>query len=133
MKNNLIYALLLCSIAILLSCSEEKYVQGQRIYEYHCGNCHMNDGTGLVKVYPPLKNSDYLYNNIDNLPCIIKNGISGEIVVNGITYNEAMLGYPDLSDAEISNLTNYIISKWANSNDPFTFKKIKSSLEKCQK
>tara|TARA_R110002020_G_scaffold313507_1_gene528740 strand:- start:260 stop:481 length:222 start_codon:yes stop_codon:yes gene_type:complete len=34
-------------------------VEGKTIYENHCGNCHQSDGSGLGKLIPPIKDSDY--------------------------------------------------------------------------
>ena len=34
-------------------------VNGKRLYENYCGNCHQADGRGLGKLIPPLRDSDY--------------------------------------------------------------------------
>ena len=68
--------------------------------------------------FPPLADSDYLRENQSKSIKGIKNGMSGEMVVNGITYNNVMapLG---LSDAEVADVMNYINTSWGNDIDNF--------------
>src|SRR5688500_18105154 len=62
------------------------YVQGEQLYIKHCSNCHQSNGTGLGLVYPPLHQSDYMKNNLEQVLCLMKHGMKGEITVNGKTY-----------------------------------------------
>jgi mono/diheme cytochrome c family protein len=66
--------------------------------------------------FPPLANSDYLVKNRIESIKAIKYGQSGEIIVNGETYNNIMpsLG---LENDEIADVMNYITNSWGNSND----------------
>ena len=72
----------------------------------------MDDGSGLEKVIPPLANSDYLNKDWENLACLVRQGIEGPIIVNGIEYNQAMAAIPELSATEIANIYNYINYAW---------------------
>lgn len=89
--------------------------RGEDIYNDFCIACHMPNGNGVPKTFPPLKNSDYLMNNRNKSIKAIKYGLSEEIVVNGETYNTPMtrLG---LSDAEVADVMNYITNSWGNNN-----------------
>ena len=89
-------------------------VQGQRLYMIHCGNCHLNEGQGLAKVYPPIAGSDYLEANLDKILCGMRNGMKGEIVVNGVTYNQEMPGFEKLTDLEVAEIATYIYNSWGN-------------------
>jgi len=102
----------LCAIAIYACGDGNPYTQGQILYENKCASCHMDDGSGLEKVIPPLANSDYLDKNWEDLACLVRQGIEGPIVVNGVTYNQAMAGIPELSATEIANIYNYINYAW---------------------
>lgn len=86
---------------------------GKLVYNDLCITCHMSNGEGAPKVFPPLAQSDYLKNNQEESIKGIKNGMSGEIVVNGITYNSVMapLG---LSNEEVADVMNYINNSWGN-------------------
>lgn len=91
----------------------------------------MEDGSGLGRIIPPLANSDYLRRNQKGLACLIINGISGEIIVNGVLYNEPMKGLPDLTPGQVNNIINYINSAWENDFPSMTVKEIKEYMQKC--
>ncbi|AFL82678.1 cytochrome c, mono- and diheme variants family [Belliella baltica DSM 15883] len=89
-------------------------IEGKILYENYCGNCHQNDGTGLGKLIPPLKGSDYMKVDIGRTVSIIKNGLKGEIIVNGEIYNQPMPANSQLTDMEIAKITTYIYNIWGN-------------------
>lgn len=100
-------------LMLIYACGDgNPYTQGQILYENKCASCHMDDGSGLEKVIPPLANSDYLNKNWENLACLVRQGIEGPIIVNGIEYNQAMAAIPELSATEIANIYNYINYAW---------------------
>lgn len=92
---------------------EESIEEGQWIYEDFCVRCHLPTGKGVSGVYPPLNNSDWLKNKIDESIASIKYGLDGEIVVNGETYNNVMTAQ-GLSDEEVADVMNYIMNSWGN-------------------
>lgn len=109
------------------------YSLGLKLYQARCAACHGDQGEPRAKLYPPLKNSDYLKNNQSSIPCIIKHGLEGEIIVNGQSYNAKMVGHSDLSALEISQLINYINNSWGNDYGFTSLEKVKTQLENCQK
>ena len=113
------------------SCKEETFYQGHSIYDSVCANCHMEDGTGLKGVIPPVANSDYLKNNMLDVACHIRYGVEGEIVVNGKTYDQPMAGIPYLTDTEIANIINYINNAWGNDYGMIPFKEMRDKLKIC--
>lgn len=127
------YSSILIFTALLFSCQSQSYKQGAKLYNGYCASCHMEDGTGLGKVLPPVANSDYLQNNFLNLPCIMKHGIQDTIIVNGNEYSQAMAGINLLSPVEISNIINYINFKWYNDTLPSpNLKEIQAILDQCE-
>lgn len=111
-----------------------KYSDGQFLYKTVCANCHMDDGSGLVGLIPPIAASDYLKNNQDNLACIIKYGLKGPITVNGTQYGgQEMAGIPVLTDVEITNICNYINTSFNNNNRVVSLSEIRAALENCKK
>ncbi|MDN3492363.1 c-type cytochrome [Winogradskyella bathintestinalis] len=97
---------------------QESIERGQLIYNDMCTTCHMPNGRGVPQAFPPLADSDYLRNNQTESMKAVKFGMSGEIVVNGITYNSTMapLG---LSDKEVADVMNYINNSWGNTIDNY--------------
>ncbi len=44
--------------AFIYSCKETPFQQGKILYEYYCANCHMEDGSGLEGLIPPVAGAD---------------------------------------------------------------------------
>jgi len=84
---------------------------------------------GLI---PPLKNSDYLANHQAELPCIIRHGLTGEIVVNGLPYNHEMPANDKFSEIEIANIINFVNYSWGNDYGYVSYDEVSEILEKCE-
>ena len=130
MTNKLLFFLFILIGVLCYACKDKTYSQGGRLYMAHCANCHMEDGKGLAKLIPPLANSDYLKLNQDLVPCIIRHGQTGEITVNGVIYDQVMLG-EKYTDIQINNMINYINSAWGNDIPPVIITQTKERLLEC--
>ncbi len=117
---------------VLLSCEQQPYQMGERLYKTHCANCHMDQGEGLGALIPPLAGSDYLVGNRDKLACMVRYGLKDTIIVNGKTYAEEMVGNENLSDIQITNVVNYVLQSWGNNQPPLTFEVVQKSLQSCK-
>ena len=107
-------------------------VQGMRLYRQHCANCHQNDGSGLAKLIPPLKSSDYLENlKADELACQIRYGLEGEVVVNGVSFNDKMPGLPKLTSLEIAEIITYVNNTWSSNKGLYDVKSAERALNTC--
>lgn len=111
---------------------EQYMVAGELLFAQYCANCHQSDGKGLAELYPPLDASDYLESNLGDLPCIIKNGIQGELVVNGVSYNQVMPGLSMLTDLEIAEISTYVANAWSNDYGYIGVKEVTSALSACE-
>ena len=111
-------------LTLLPGCFTNKQHQGEHLYGQHCAGCHGEQGEGLGHLIPPLAGSDYLAQHPGQLACIVRQGLRGPILVNGVSYNQVMLGVQDtathkhLSPAQITNLLNYIEGHWGNHPGP---------------
>ena len=108
------------------------YRQGEQLYSKHCSNCHQVNGSGLGRVYPPINKSDFMTDNFNKVPCLIKYGIDGELLVNGVSFNQAMPGIPTLTDLEIAELTTYIYNSWEHSHGLVDVKSVTKILSDCE-
>lgn len=106
-------------------------VQGAKVYATYCANCHQQDGKGLASLYPPLAGSDYLLENLPRAACIIKNGQSKEIVVNGVTYNQMMPGNP-ITNLEVAEVLTFIANAWGNEGGLVGVKDVDKWLKECE-
>jgi mono/diheme cytochrome c family protein len=104
---------------------------GKIMYKRYCENCHLEDGLGLGELMPPLTGSDYLRDRQDELPCMILNGMKGEIMVNGVMFNEEMPPSENITSGQILNIINYINSAWGNDYDDWNLRQVKEKLEEC--
>ena len=95
---------------------EESIVAGEEIYQDFCLQCHLTTGAGVSGVFPPLKDSDYLMNNIDKSIAGIKFGLKGKIVVNDEIY-DGVMAKQGLDNEEIADVMNYVLNQWGNSYD----------------
>ncbi|MEO9869323.1 c-type cytochrome [Ekhidna sp.] len=106
-------------------------IQGAKIYATYCTNCHQQDGKGLASLYPPLAGSDYLLENLPRAACIIKNGQSKEIVVNGVTYNQMMPGNP-ITNLEIAEVLTFISNAWGNEGGLIGVRDVEKWVTECE-
>lgn len=112
---------------------EQYMVQGRVLYGQHCANCHQEDGTGLGRLIPPLAQTDYMLNHPDRTACVIKNGLEGEIGVNGIIYNQPMPANEGLTAIEIAQIMTFISNSWGNEKGYISVKQVDAYLESCRK
>src|SRR5690606_17538308 len=126
MKHTMLYIYI--TLLSLLSCNDnsktvnqnpklqESILRGEAVYSDLCITCHLPDGKGVPKIFPPLANSDYLKNKRSESIKAIKYGLSGEITVNGVKYNTPMAAL-GLTNKEVADVMNYITNSWGNKND----------------
>jgi mono/diheme cytochrome c family protein len=127
--------LFFATLCLYTSCKDNTFAQGKERYEQLCANCHGNNGEGLGGLIPPLTKSDYLKNNKEMLACIIKNGLQGEIIVNGKNYNQGMPAAlsQNLTPADITNISNYVLSSWENQYGALTLDEVQKQLKACKR
>ena len=110
---------------------QQYYAEGELLYQQHCANCHQADGSGLGRVYPPLAKSDFINTNPEAVLCLIKYGVAGEMVVNGVTYNKPMPGIPALTELEIAEIATYIFNSWGNTSEMVEVNQVPTILATC--
>lgn len=93
---------------------EDRIKMGRVVYTQNCAACHQPDGKGIPSAFPPLAGSDFLNKDMKRAIGIVKGGLTGQVTVNGATFNGVMpsLG---LSDADIANVLTFVYSSWGNS------------------
>lgn len=142
----MIRALIIFSVLLLASCSQnsstlsredelklKQYkVKGKALYLLHCSNCHGPEGNGLARMYPPLRNSDWVINYAEKIPCVITRGISSTLVVNGIEFTGEMPPHEDLTNLEIAEITAYLLSDLNESTEFFDVNETIRLLNTCE-
>lgn len=111
--------------------NEAKGKVGKQLYDENCSSCHGLEGEGLRKLIPPLANTDYFRENKNRLACITKFGLEDSILVNGVIYNQPMIGNIELEDDEIRDILNYMIDQWYPEFQKFTLNDVKNQIDNC--
>jgi len=95
--------------------------KGKGVYMQTCFVCHQPEGEGLPGQIPPLAKSDFLgsLTKEDYIRGVLL-GRSGQIVVNGKSYNGVMTPLNYLTDEQIASVLTYVRSSWGNSGDAVT-------------
>lgn len=114
------------------SCDYKPRNQGRVLYERQCASCHMENGQGLGELIPPIAKADYVMEHKEQLACLIRNGIEGEMVVNGTSYEGAMEGNLQLTDIEISNLVHYILVDLNGQEEAYSIIEVREQLRSCE-
>ncbi|MBC7757723.1 MAG: cytochrome c [Phormidesmis sp. FL-bin-119] len=141
MRNKLLYLLssLFAGVLIFESCSNEMelnyqryFVNGKGLYEKNCQNCHGTNGEGLGMLYPPLTDTVFLSSNRSSLACMIKNGLSGKITVNNLSYETNMPANAVLADIDIAQIIVYITNSFGNKQGFYDQKQAGVDLKGCE-
>ncbi len=95
---------------------EKSIIRGKSVYNDFCVQCHLPNGKGTKGIFPPLDGADWLVEKRTESIRAVKYGQKGEIVVNGVTYNNAMppMG---LTDQEVTDVMNYTMNSWSNEQE----------------
>lgn len=101
------------------------YAAGEEVYNTTCKACHQASGEGIVGAFPPLANSDYLLEDKNRAIKQVLEGSSGEIVVNGETYNGTMTPQ-NLEDQQVVDVINYVLNSWGNEGGEVTLEDVQS-------
>lgn len=93
---------------------QDPMVLGKEVFG-SCIQCHQETGVGMAGSVPPLVNSEYVTGDPRRLVAILLNGLNGEFVVNGQTYNSQMPAWGGVrDDEEIAAVATWIRAQWGN-------------------
>lgn len=123
-------ALLFCIIATQ-GCTRNPFNQGKVLYQAYCGNCHMENGEGLKALIPAINNPERLAEIYDSIPCLIRKGLKGQRIINGVMYNYTMPPNPDLRLADIVNIVNYVNYEWSKGKRFSSEGDVAEALKQC--
>ena len=98
---------------------KQQFAQGRKFFLSSCSGCHGNDGAGLNRFAPPLRQSEWVLGDERRLALIILHGIEGPLDVAGKRYAEpeilpVMPGHSTLDDGTIASILTYIRNEWGN-------------------
>lgn len=94
-------------------------VQGKKLFNGTCATCHQATGQGVPGVYPPLAKSEWANGPEERVIRILLHGLTGELKVQGGTYNGSMPNFGkgggyNWSDENIAYVLTYVRQEWGN-------------------
>ena len=95
---------------------DAKMQAGRRLYQQICAACHQPDGRGLPNAFPPLATSDYLMADKERSIRTVIHGLTGEITVNGATYNGVMPAV-QMSDSDVASVLTFVRNSFGNEGE----------------
>lgn len=99
---------------------------GEAVYKKNCMACHQANGTGMAAVFPPLVDNANITDNPMYIAETVVKGKSGEISVNGATYNGMMPPMAYMTDSDIAAVVNYVNKKFAGGSKEISAEDVKA-------
>ena len=88
--------------------------RGSKVYETYCLSCHMQDGSGVPGMNPPLTKTKWVLGPKKTLTELLLKGLTGEIEVNGDYYDNVMPSQSYLKDQELADVMTFIRNSFGN-------------------
>ncbi|NND34801.1 MAG: c-type cytochrome [Saprospiraceae bacterium] len=101
-----------------------KAVPGQKLYDLHCSACHRRDGNDDGLRFPPLRQTEWVTGDKDQLIDLVLHGLEGLITVNGQKYAGIMPAFHFLSDSEIAQILSYVRLNFENKSSTLRAKEV---------
>jgi cytochrome c len=124
-----LFLLIICSLATLFFISFAHGAEkGDQLYMGNCAKCHGREGEGFLRLYPPIHNSNFFKKNVSQLPCIMRYGLRGKIIVEGIEFNQIMPGNERLAPEDMRHIISFLQKRW---NHPASEISVTEWLNNC--
>ncbi len=99
---------------------------GQAVYNQFCASCHMANGQGAPGTFPPLAGWVGNFVKQDEGRAVLVHtvvfGMQGQISAKGKTYSGFMPPFAQLSNDQVADLLNFILTSWNKDLLPKGFK-----------
>lgn len=105
--------------------ASDQVLSGKQLYQSYCASCHKENGLGIEGNTPPLANTETVKSEAKLLQVVL-NGLTEEIVVKGIKYNQPMPSFHFLTDDELAKILTYVRSNFGNAFQAIDAKKVSS-------
>jgi len=107
------------------------FADGSQLYKVHCESCHMNDGSGLAALIPPLSDSTFLIQNRKKLACFVVYGLNDSIQIKGKIYQNLMPAEKHLAPIDLAKVLTYITNSFGNQQGIYDVKEVERNLQHC--
>jgi mono/diheme cytochrome c family protein len=125
-----------CAIALGAGASRAR-ADGHNIFISNCAVCHQPDGKGAPSVYPPLASSVGKYVALKDgrayVIDVVSFGMGGKIDSAGDSFEGDMPPWPQLSDQDVADVLNYVLTGLNAKLLPADFKPISPDEVKAER
>ncbi len=93
---------------------KESMERGKKVYDQYCMACHMQDGTGVPRLNPPLVKTSYVLGDKKTIIEIVIKGFDAQVEIEGEYYQNAMAPHDFLTDEQIADVATYVRNSFGN-------------------
>ena len=112
---------------------KESMERGKKVYDQYCMPCHMQDGTGVPRLNPPLVKTSYVLGDKKTIIEIVIKGFDAQVEIEGEYYQNAMAPHDFLTDEQIADVTTFVRNSFGNKASvvvPSDVKAVRAALKK---
>ena len=119
MQSALIVGALVAAGLLPPAVGAQEAPDGREVYLANCASCHQGTGVGVPGSFPPLLDNPNIQ-DAGYVGTVIREGLTGPIEVNGVTYDSEMPAQAQLTDAEIDALAvdhDAMVAAWQSGDE----------------
>ena len=112
---------------------KESMERGKKVYDQYCMPCHMQDGTGVPRLNPPLVKTSYVLGDKKTIIEIVLKGFDAQVEIEGEYYQNAMAPHDFLTDEQIADVTTFVRNSFGNKASvvaPSDVKAVRATIKK---
>jgi mono/diheme cytochrome c family protein len=112
---------------------KESMERGKKVYDQYCMPCHMQDGTGVPRLNPPLVKTSYVLGDKKTIIEIVIKGFDAQVEIEGEYYQNAMAPHDFLTDEQIADVSTYVRNSFGNKASvvvPSDVKAVRAAIKK---
>ena len=112
---------------------KESMERGKKVYDQYCMSCHMQDGTGVPRLNPPLVKTSYVIGDKTTIIEIVLKGFDAQVEIEGEYYQNTMAPHDFLTDEQIADVATYVRNSFGNKASvvvPADVKAVRATIKK---
>lgn len=120
------YIIIILVTVFLQPLPKESMERGKKVYDQYCMPCHMNDGTGVPRLNPPLVKTSYVIGDKKVFIGIILKGFEEQVEIDGEYYQNVMAPHDFLTDEQVADVVTYVRNSFGNKASAATVAEVKA-------
>jgi mono/diheme cytochrome c family protein len=123
----------LMMVIFLQPLPKESMERGKKVFDQYCMPCHMQDGTGVPRLNPPLVKTSYVLGDKKTIIEIVLKGFDAQVEIDGEYYQNAMAPHDFLTDEQIADVATYVRNSFGNKASvvvPSDVKAVRAAIKK---